>query len=117
DGEVVQIELARDLGELLKRGAVEADPRDSVTRVAGLGDVRQIVGLDDPMAVAIDGAVDDHARQPISPGTPRASSTRIAGRNARRRAMPLRRAPRARRSVPRRAIRSSTRRCRRTAAL
>ena len=61
DRELVQRELARDLGELLARRAVEADPGDPAAVAAGRSHVREVLRLGDPLAVAVDGTGDDHA--------------------------------------------------------
>lgn len=64
-GELVQRELARYIGELLVRRAVKPDPGDAVAIATGRGHLREILGFDDPLALAIDGATDNHAREPI----------------------------------------------------
>jgi hypothetical protein len=60
DRELMQLELARDVGELLRVGAVEADPRDSRAAAAGGVQLRQGVGCRRALAVPVDGTIDDH---------------------------------------------------------
>jgi hypothetical protein len=60
DGELVQPELARDVGELLVRRAVEPDPGDPATIATRRGHLREILRFEDPLAVAVDGTTDDH---------------------------------------------------------
>ena len=67
DRELVEIELARDRCELLLAGFVEAEPRDRIAGLAGGVQLGKAVGLCRALAVAIDGAVDDHASRAISP--------------------------------------------------
>jgi len=64
DGKLVQRELVSDLGELLVGRAIEPDPGHPAAAPAGLGHLSQAVGFGDPLAVAIDGAPDDHVREP-----------------------------------------------------
>jgi hypothetical protein len=61
----VQREFARDVGELIVRRAVKPDPGDPATIATGRGHLREILRLQDPLAVAVDGTTDDHARKPI----------------------------------------------------
>ena len=65
DGELVQPELARDVGELLVRRAVKPDPGDPAANATGRGHLREILRLQDPLAVTVDGTTDNHARKPI----------------------------------------------------
>ena len=62
DRELVQVELARHRGELLLARLVEAQPGDRAAGLAGGVQLGEVVGLRRTTAVAVDGAVDDHAR-------------------------------------------------------
>jgi hypothetical protein len=53
---------SRDVGELLVRRAVKPDPGDPATIAARPGHLREILRSEDPLAVAVDGTTDDHAR-------------------------------------------------------
>ena len=64
DGERVQVELARDLVELLVGRAVEADPGDRVLITTDRGHVGELLRLGDALTVAVDGTTDYHAREP-----------------------------------------------------
>ena len=66
DRELVQVELARHRRELLLARLVEAQPGDCVAGLAGGVQLGEVVGLRRTTAVAVDGAVDDHART-VSP--------------------------------------------------
>ena len=45
DRELVEVELARDRGELLLARLVEAEPGDGIARLAGGVQLREVVGL------------------------------------------------------------------------
>ncbi len=65
DRQLVQLELARDGGELVLARLVEPEPGDRVPALAGGVQLGEVVGLRRTTAVAVDGAVDDHARNAI----------------------------------------------------
>lgn len=60
DGERVQIKLARDLVELLRVRAIQADPRNAVPVAACGAQFRQRLRCVRALAVAVDRAIDDH---------------------------------------------------------
>ncbi len=72
DGELVQPELARDVGELLVRRPVQADPRDAAPGAARRRHLGDVLVLLRPLPVAIDRATDDHASKIYARGTARA---------------------------------------------
>ena len=76
DSELVEVELARDRGELLLARLVEAEPGDGVGGLAGGVQLREVVRLRYPLAVAVDGAIDDHAPRATSPMIPAVSCGR-----------------------------------------
>jgi hypothetical protein len=87
DGQLVQVELARDLGELLARRPVQADPGDSTAFAAGRGHLGEVARLGDALSVAVDGAIDDHRAEHI----PRPAVTgRVLTRSLRASAVPSR---------------------------
>ena len=63
DGELGQVELARDGGELLLGGVIGADPGDARAVAAGGVELGQRVGRTHTLAFAVDGAIDDHRDQ------------------------------------------------------
>ena len=69
DRELVEIELARDRGELLLARFVQPEPRDCVTGHAGSVQFGEVVRLRHTTAIAIDGTIDDHAGTVSCPPT------------------------------------------------
>ena len=62
DRQLVQLELTRDSRELVLARLVETQPGDSIAGLAGGVQLGEVVRLGRAPAVAVDGAVDDHAR-------------------------------------------------------
>ena len=61
DREFMEIELARDRGELLLARFVQTEPRDRIAGHAGGVQLGEVVRLRHTTAIAIDGTIDDHA--------------------------------------------------------
>ena len=70
DGELVQLELAGYVGELLMGRPVEADPGNPVAIATGRRHLCEILRVGDPLAVVIDGTPNDHAGNPTGASNP-----------------------------------------------
>ncbi len=63
DRELVQVELAGDAFEFLRRGFDHAEPDEGVVGTGGIVGLLEAELTGPPLAVLIDGAIDDHPAQ------------------------------------------------------
>jgi hypothetical protein len=71
DGQVVQIELARHLRELLGGGLMKAQPDQLALIAARSRELGDVVRRGDTLAVTVDGTAHDHRRSRYAPVTKR----------------------------------------------